>query len=119
MNTYIHNTNHRVRVRSDYIFDHPKEVEKLIEDLNKIEAITAIKYKKYAGSVAITFDPAQLDSESILEILDSHGWMASRSKPSFVENAVVSGTKTLAKGVAGVMLKRLLGPTVSRVILSL
>ncbi|MDA0149033.1 HMA2 domain-containing protein [Vibrio sp. LaRot3] len=119
MNTYIHKTNQRLRVRSDYIKEHTNEVSDLIEQLEQIDAISEIKHKKYAGSVAITFDANELDCDSVLEILESHGWLRSNAKPSFIENAVVSGTKTFAKGMAGIALSRLVGPSVSRVIMSL
>lgn len=119
MNTYIHTTNHRVRVRSDFIKENRKEVNLLISQLEQIDAITSVKHRKYAGSVAITFDANELDSDSVLEILESHGWLRSNPKPAFIENAVVTGTKTFAKGMVGVALSRLVGPSVSRVIMSL
>ncbi|GAB2645458.1 HMA2 domain-containing protein [Vibrio panuliri] len=119
MNTYIHKTNQRVRVRSDYIKEHKNDVIALISQLEQIDAIVAVKHKHHAGSVAITFDPNELDADSVLEILESHGWLRSNPKPSFVENAVISGTKTFAKGMAGMALSRLVGPSVSRVIMSL
>lgn len=119
MNTYIHKTNQRLRVRSDFIKQHPKAVSTLIEQLEKIDAITIIKYKKYAGSVAITFNANELDCDSLLEIVESHGWLKSNPKPSFIENAVVNGTKTFAKGMAGIALQRVVGPSISRAIMSL
>ncbi|MGL6313897.1 HMA2 domain-containing protein [Vibrio sp. WXL103] len=119
MNTYIHKTNQRLRVRSDYIKQHPAAVSELITQLNDIDAIHSIKHQKHAGSVAVCFDPTELDCESLLEIMQSHGWTNSYDKPSFVEQAVVSGTKTLVKGITGMALTRLLGPSVSRVIMNL
>lgn len=119
MNTYIHKTNHRLRVRSDYIKEHPLEVENLILKLQEIDAIHEIKYKKYAGSVAIHFDKNELDCESLLEILESHHWTQQNEKPSIVEKAVVSGTKSLVKGLTGIALTRLVGPSMSRVLMNL
>lgn len=119
MNTYIHSTNQRLRVRSDYIKGHPAEVEKLINQLKDIDAVFTIKHKKYAGSVAIQFDPNDLDCESLLEILESHHWTQSDERPSFVEKAMVSGTKTLVKGAATIALNRLIGSSASRVVMSL
>lgn len=118
MNTYIHKTSQRLRVRSDYIKNHPKEVAELLTQLESIDAIKNIKYKKHAGSVAICFDDKELDCESLLEILESHHWTLHSEKPSFVENAMVTGTKTLAKSVAGIALSRLVGPSISRAIMS-
>lgn len=119
MNTYIHQTNQRLRVRSDFIRQNPDAVKELIADLKQIDAIGAIKHKRYAGSVAISFDDNELDCESLLEILDSHGWTRASSSPTFIENAVTKGTKTFARGMAVMALKRLVGPSVSRVIMSL
>lgn len=118
MNTYIHKTNQRLRVRSDYIKDHPNEVVELICQLKEIDAVREIKHKKYAGSVAISFDNTELDCESLMEILESHHWTLSSEKPSFVEKAMVSGTKSLVKGLTGVALTRMVGPSVSRVMMN-
>lgn len=119
MNTYIHKTEQRLRVRSDYIKENPKKVKALISQLEEIEAIESISHKKYAGSVAINFDNRELDCDSLIEILDSHYWTQSSDKASFVERAMVSGTKTLVKGAATIALNRLLGPSISRVVMSL
>ncbi|WP_231892572.1 MULTISPECIES: HMA2 domain-containing protein [unclassified Vibrio] len=118
MNTYIHKTNQRLRVRSDFIKTHPKTVQNLLSQFEDIDAIHKVTHKKHAGSVAICFDCKELDCESLIEILDSHGWLKSSEKPSFIENAAVSGTKTLAKSLAGIALSRLIGPSVSRAILN-
>ncbi len=119
METYIHKTDHRLRVRSDYIKSHPEQVSQFIGQLLDIDAIENIKHKKHAGSVAICFNSNELDSESLLEIIETHGWTKSSNKPSFVEKAMVSGTKTLVRGLTGVALSRLVGPSVSRVIMNL
>ena len=119
MNTYIHKSNQRLRVRSDFIKDNPDAVISLIEQLKQIDAIQQIKHKVYAGSVAIQFDKSELDCESLLEILQSHGWANSNEKPSLVEKAMVTGTKTVIKGAATIALNRILGATASRMIMNL
>ncbi|MEI6896919.1 MAG: hypothetical protein V5786_05430 [Psychromonas sp.] len=119
MNTYIHKTAQRLRVRSDFIRQNPRQVSDLIEQLTQIDAITHVKHKRYAGSVALCFDDVELDCEELLELLDSHGWTKDTTKASFIENAVVNGTKTLAKGMTMMALKRLVGPLLSRAIISL
>ena len=68
MNTYIHRTEKRLRIRSDFIRNNPESVASLINDLNKIEAIHLIKHKKHAGSVALLFDSNELDCNSLLEM---------------------------------------------------
>ncbi len=119
MNTYIHKTNHRLRVRSDYIKNNPQQVDQLITQLRAIDAITHIKYQKYAGSVAISFDKQHMDCESLLDILHSHHWTQSSPSPTLIENAMTSGTKTLVKGIAGLALSRIVGTSVSKVIMNL
>ncbi|WP_282167159.1 HMA2 domain-containing protein [Shewanella japonica] len=118
MSVYVHKTKQRLRVRSEYIRHNKDQVIELIEQLNEIDAIKHIKHQCHAGSVAITFDDNELDCESLLEILESHDWLVESGKSSFVESAVIAGTKTLVKGMAGIALSRLVGPSISRVILS-
>lgn len=118
MNTYIHKTDCRLRVRSDFIKNNPKAIKELIVDLNEIEAIQVIKHKKHAGSVAITFDSKELDCESLLEILESHNWTKSEQQNFFIENAAISGTKSLAKGAATIAFSRLIAPSVTRLLFS-
>ncbi|WP_394199818.1 HMA2 domain-containing protein [Shewanella waksmanii] len=119
MQTYIHKTAQRLRVRSDFVRNHPAEVKQLLSQLQQIDAITDIKHKKHAGSVAICFDAEQMSADDLQELLESHNWMQQATKPSYIESAVVKGTKTLAKGVTVMALKQLVGPTFSRAILSI
>ncbi|MEI6859062.1 MAG: hypothetical protein V5788_04645 [Shewanella sp.] len=119
MNTYIHKTAQRLRVRSDFIRQNPQQVADLIKQLTQIDAITDVKHKRYAGSVALCFNGTELDCEELLELLDSHGWTRAATRASFIENAVVNGTKTFAKGMTMMALKQLVGPTLSRAIISL
>lgn len=119
MNTYIHKTAERLRVRSDFIRNNPTQVSELITQLNKIDAITDIKHKRHAGSVAICFKQDELDCEELLDLLHSHKWTRAAEKNSFIENAVVNGTKTFAKGLTLMALKQFVGPSFSRAILSI
>ncbi|MBR9728807.1 HMA2 domain-containing protein [Shewanella intestini] len=118
MNCYVHKTQQRLRVRSEFIRENKLQVCTLIEQLELIDAVKHVKHQQYAGSVAITFDNKELDCDSLLEILESHGWLVENNKPSFVETAVTTGTKTFVKGVAGIALSRLVGPAVSKMIMS-
>ena len=118
MSIYIHKTKQRLRVRSEYIRNNKAKVVELIDQLNAIDAVRHIKHQHHAGSVAITFDHNELDCENLLEILESHGWLEETGRSSFVENAVAAGTKTLVKGMASIALSRLVGPSISRVIMS-
>ncbi|WP_298444958.1 hypothetical protein [uncultured Ferrimonas sp.] len=114
MSTYIHKTERRLRIRSEYILQHPQQVAEFIQQLNEIEAITTIRHKKFAGSVAIQFNSDELSADDLLETVESHGWLRTEQRSALVENAVKSGSRTLVKGVAMLALKQVMGPTLVR-----
>ncbi|WP_036801575.1 HMA2 domain-containing protein [Photobacterium marinum] len=118
MQPYIHRTANRLRFRSDFIREHPKEVKELIEQLEKIEGITSVRHKRYAGSVAIVFDSNVVDAEVLMETVESHGWLRSSQRKELVENAVRAGTHTLCRGMAMMVLKKAIGPVAMRVVSS-
>ena len=114
MQVYIHKTDQRLRVRSDYIKRNAESVSELLLELENIDAIKQIKYKKHAGSVAISFDAEHMHCDDLLQLLESHGWTESSEHPLFIENAITRGAQTAAKGIATLALTRLLGPAISR-----
>ncbi|WP_028115386.1 HMA2 domain-containing protein [Ferrimonas senticii] len=114
MSAYIHKTDRRLRVRSDYILRNPQQVEQLIDQLKQIEAIDTISHKRFAGSVAITFNSSEMSADDLLETVESHGWLRSEQRHAFVENAVKNGSKTLVKGIAALALRQLVGPTLAK-----
>lgn len=109
MQIYIHKTNNRVRIRSDYIFENSDKVQELINELHKIDGIFQIKHKKYAGSVAITFCEKSITQDALLETLASNDWLQETQKNRFVENAMRKGTKSLLKGMLMLVAKKTLG----------
>jgi len=109
MQTYTHKTNNRVRVRSDFILENAQEVQDLIEKLHKIDGILAIKHKKYAGSVAITFCEKSITQEALLETLSSNGWLQETQQTQIVEDAMRKGTKSLVKGALMLAANKTLG----------
>ncbi|SFC67138.1 HMA2 domain-containing protein [Pragia fontium] len=106
---YIHQTQNRVRIRSDYIQHHAAEVSALIEKLEQVPGIKEIQYRRYAGSVAIRFDSHILSAAALLETVESYGWLENVEERDFINNAVRLGAKTLLKGIALTTLKRTLG----------
>lgn len=116
METYIHKTKSRLRVRSDFIKNNTNSVKELIVSLQQIESIEEIKHKKYAGSVAIKFDSNELDCDALMDILASHDWMKVEERNLFIENAAVNGAKSLIKGAATIAFSRFIMPSVSRAI---
>ncbi|MGY0219698.1 HMA2 domain-containing protein [Endozoicomonadaceae bacterium StTr2] len=116
MSTYIHQTESRLRVRSDYILDNAEQVRSLIAELEKIPAITDIRHRKFAGSVTIRFNHKEVEAESLLEMLESHGWLRSRQRSDFVGNAVRNGSRTLLKGITVMAVKQIVGGNLLRTI---
>ena len=116
MSTYTHQTKNRLRVRSDFILDNPEDVAALVADIEKVPAITEVKHRRFSGSVTICFNDSEIDMDSLLEMVESHGWLKDRQRNDFVENAVRQGSKTLLKGVAVVALQQLVGASVVRML---
>ncbi|SHO55095.1 HMA2 domain-containing protein [Vibrio quintilis] len=116
MNTFIHKTEQRLRVRSDFIRNNPQQIQQDIEKLQQMEAIEAVKHKVYAGSVAIRFDHQKISCEALLEMLSGYGWTKVDQKQFFIENAAVKGTKSVAKGLVALAFIRLVVPSVTRLI---
>lgn len=106
---YVHQTQNRVRIRSDYIQQHAAEVTDLIAKLELVPGITEIQYRRYAGSVAIRFDSKVISAAALLETVESYGWLENSEERDFINNAVRLGAKTLLKGIALTTLKRTLG----------
>ncbi|MCD1125127.1 hypothetical protein LPW36_03635 [Jinshanibacter sp. LJY008] len=106
---YVHQTQNRVRIRSDYIQQHAAEVTNLIAKLDLVPGIKEIQYRRYAGSVAIRFDSKVISAAALLETVESYGWLENSEERDFINNAVRLGAKTLLKGIALTTLKRTLG----------
>lgn len=109
MTPYVHQTQNRIRIRSEYIQHHNAEVTTLIEQLEQIPGIKGIQHRRYAGSVAICFDSKVITANALLETVNSYGWMEHGEERDFINNAVRQGTKSLLKGIALTTLKRTLG----------
>lgn len=109
MQTYIHKSKNRIRIRSDYILQNSPSVQALMTKLQKIEGIKQITHKEYAGSVAITYCHENISQETLLETLSSNGWTQQSDDNQFIENAVRKGSKTLVKGAIMMIAKKTLG----------
>ncbi|AWH89444.1 HMA2 domain-containing protein [Limnobaculum parvum] len=106
---YVHQTQNRVRIRSDYIQQHAAEVTELIAKLKLVPGIKEIQYRRYAGSVAIRFDNKVISAAALLGTVESYDWLEHSEERDFINNAVRLGAKTLLKGIALTTLKRTLG----------
>ena len=116
MSLYIHKTDQRLRIRSEFIKRNTDAVEELLKELHDIDAIKQIKYRKHAGSVAIIFDASEMSCDDLLQLLESHRWTEGQDHPLFIENAITRGAQTAAKGLATIAITRLLGPAISRIL---
>lgn len=106
MPVYVHKTANRLRIRSSYILENPTVIERAIDELRCNRALIDIKHKRYAGSVAITFDEKQIDVNELLDQVRSRGWMRQIDGQGFIEKAMRSSSRNLMRGAAVMVLKR-------------
>lgn len=114
MDTYIHKTERRLRIRSDYIRANPTKVAELIEDLINQDSIISIKHQKYAGSVAIQFDSTETDCDKLLAMLESYNWTKKKAGKKYLQGAVMKGVKLASKTVTTFAVSRYLGPAIGK-----
>lgn len=116
MTPYLHQTPHRIRIRSSWIQRHPEEVLSLIKTLQARDGIKEIVHRLYAGSVAINFDPSQISASELLAELEHAQWLTNQKDKSYIENTLRVGAGHLLKTLAFGALKRTVGgPMVSLV----
>ncbi|WP_247595449.1 HMA2 domain-containing protein [Brenneria roseae] len=109
MTPYLHQTQNRVRVRSDYIQRNPKQVEHVVRQLAQLDGVREITHRIYAGSVAICFDSRKVAVEQLLEKFEQLGWLRSAKDRDYIDSTIRRGAKTLLKGLAIGALKRTVG----------
>ncbi|RLM20087.1 hypothetical protein BIY29_15775 [Brenneria alni] len=109
MTPYLHQTQNRIRVRSDYIQRNPKQVAQVVMQLGLMEGVQAVTHRLYAGSVAICFDSQKVSVDQLLEKFEQLGWLRSAKDKDYINSTIRRGAKTLLKGLAIGALKRTVG----------
>ncbi|EHM46883.1 hypothetical protein HMPREF0454_00752 [Hafnia alvei ATCC 51873] len=116
MSPYLHQTQNRIRVRSDFIQRNPELVKQAINELEKTDGIEEITHRLYAGSVAIRFDSKQMKATALLSQIEALGWLSVQKDKDYIDSTIRRSAKSLLKGIAILTLKRTVGgPLISAV----
>lgn len=100
MSPYLHQTENRLRIRSDFIRQHPQQVVRTISRLQTIDGVKNITHRVYAGSVAICFCSKQIAGNELLDKVKAEGWLTVTENRVYLDKSVRLCTRTLAKGLA-------------------
>ncbi|WP_409306599.1 HMA2 domain-containing protein [Pectobacterium sp. B1J-3] len=109
MTPYLHQTQNRIRVRSDFIQKNPKLVAHTVKQLEQLDGVHEVTHRLYAGSVAICFDNQKVCVDQLLERVEQLGWMRAGKDKDYIDSTIRRGAKTLLKGLAIGALKRTVG----------
>ncbi|KFC87328.1 MULTISPECIES: HMA2 domain-containing protein [Hafnia] len=116
MSPYLHQTQNRIRVRSDFIQRNPKQIKEAIKQLQATDGIEEITHRLYAGSVAIRFDSKQVKAATLLAQIEGMGWLSVQKDKDYIDSTIRRSAVSLVKGIAILTLKRTVGgPLVSAV----
>ncbi|GAA4893785.1 hypothetical protein [Ferrimonas pelagia] len=108
METYIHKTRSRLRIRSSFIHQHPELIADSVVQLRNLEAITDIRHRAHAGSVTLSFDPDCLSADELLAILEAQDWCQQDSSDG-LSVAVSQGVRKVARHGMILAMERVLG----------
>ncbi len=100
MTPYLHQTQNRIRVRSDFITRYPEIVGAQLEMLRQMAGVQDIVYRRYAGSVAIRFDSKVLPSTQLLQQIEQLSWLAIQKDREWIDGSIRQYSKVVAKGLA-------------------
>lgn len=95
MSPNLHHVPGRLRVRSPRLKRNAALVEASRRELSVVPGITGVRVNEVTGSITLTYDPALLGKQRLLELLLARGWI---SADLLVEPA--------APGLAGRVLDR-------------
>jgi len=110
MQPYIHQVRGRIRVRSIAIKQQPNQVADLLTRLNEADGIKTITHKRYAGSVAVTYDATVVKADTLMAFFESHGLLREDLSDDAVTRLVANGGKLVGRTLITLAAQRVLGP---------
>lgn len=117
MSPYLHQTQNRIRIRSEYIQRNPERVTETIAQLRHIAGVQEITHRQYAGSVAICFDSKMLSGDALLAHIEPAGWLSVARNQTYIDRSLHRYTRSLAKGLALMTLDMAIkGPLIKRLV---
>ena len=85
MTPYLHQTQNRLRVRSDFILRNPQQVAPQLAQLKGAAGVKEVIYRRYAGSVAVRFDESRGSGSALLAQVE-RSFTASGTLKCLMEN---------------------------------
>lgn len=119
MTPYLHQTQNRIRVRSDFILRNPDQVARELASIKGMDGVHEITHRRYAGSVAIRFDGARIDSKTLLSHIENLGWLSVQKDKVYIDTTVRQLTRTVAKGLAVMTFNMVVKPTMFKTVVQL
>lgn len=99
MEQYLHQTQGRIRIRSKYIRENQIKVEEQIQNLKQTLGIEGIIHRCHCGSITILYDPKKLDTQTIVNMAQSYGWLHPDKKPDTINHLLQNSAQKFVKGI--------------------
>lgn len=117
MTPYLHQTQNRLRVRSDFILNNPLLVAPQLEKLKSTGGVLEVTWRRYAGSVAVRFDPAKVAGSELLAQMETQGWLSIRRDNAYIDTTVRQFARGVMKGAAVMTLNMVIKPSLLKMVL--
>lgn len=107
MKYYVHNVPGRMRIRFSDMKNDEKGLMRVIERLYKHDIIESVIVNARIGSILITYDPATVKHDTILDMLAGEGMIDLTNvicNDLYVKDMVYKTGSSLGKAIAGIFL---------------
>ncbi|AVR02693.1 hypothetical protein [Pluralibacter gergoviae] len=117
MAPYLHQTQNRLRVRSDFILRNPQQVALQLAQLKGAAGVKEVIYRRYAGSVAVRFDESRVSGSALLAQMEGFGWLTARNDNAYIDTTVRQLARSMVKGAAMLTLNAVVKPSLLKMVL--
>ncbi|WP_434777858.1 HMA2 domain-containing protein [Neisseria sp. Ec49-e6-T10] len=113
---YLHHTQGRIRIRSEFIQKNPVLIKQHIQYISKLKGIREVLHRQRCGSVTILFDHHQVKDSHLLKKTEQFGWINADKQPDTINQTIQNGAKKAIKGIVLGSVKRSFGAPVAMVV---
>ncbi|AFJ47896.1 hypothetical protein [Shimwellia blattae] len=119
MSPYLHQTQNRIRVRSDFILRNPGMVARQVATMEGMPGVLEVVHRRYAGSVAVRFDEHKISSKALLAHIEAEGWLSAQKDKAYIDTTVRHLTRHVAKGLAVMTFNMVVKPSMLKTVVQL
>lgn len=119
MTPYLHQTQNRIRVRSDFILRNPELVAREVKTMEGMEGVLEVVHRRYAGSVAVRFDEQKISAKTLLARIEAESWLSVQKDKAYIDTTVRQLTRTVAKGLAVMTFNMVVKPSMLKTVVQL